>query len=84
MDHDEITARELALLLSSGTGVQVEPGGLHPTTTFDELGVDSLGLLGVITSIERSRKVALPPEAQEVASVQQFLDILNDSLRKAA
>lgn len=84
MDRTDITPEELAKLLAANSGVPVEPDQLNGTTTFDDLGVESLALLGVITSIERSRAIALPTEAQEIESVQEFLNLLNESLRKEA
>lgn len=84
MDRTDITSQELAELLSASSGIQVKVDQLNRTTTFDDLGVESLALLGVITSIERSRAIALPTEAQEIESVQEFLNLLNESLRKEA
>ncbi|CAM3016711.1 acyl carrier protein [Saccharomonospora xinjiangensis] len=82
--HREITAEELGELLSATGGLRIDQSDVDAATTFDELGLDSLALLGVITAIERERGVALPTEAQEARSVREFLAILNDALRKAA
>ncbi|WP_197319851.1 acyl carrier protein [Saccharomonospora sp. NB11] len=80
----DLTMDELCELLSSSSGVPIAPADLEAAATFDDLGLDSLALLGVITAIERNRGVTLPAEAQEVRSVREFLGILNDTLRKAA
>ncbi|WP_019812334.1 acyl carrier protein [Saccharomonospora halophila] len=82
MTDRDVTIEELGELLSSSGGVRIEVDELTAATTFDELGLDSLALLGVITSIERDRGVALPTEAQEARSVRDFLTVLNDALRK--
>ncbi|EHR61242.1 acyl carrier protein [Saccharomonospora cyanea] len=84
MSGPVITMEELGELLSSSSGVRVDTAELTAATTFDDLGLDSLALLGVITAIERNRGVALPAEAQETRSVREFLTILNDTLREAA
>lgn len=78
-----MTADELAALLSGGTGAHVDAATIHVATTFDDIGVDSLGLLGVITAIERGRGIALPDDAQQIESVSEFLAVVNDNLRKA-
>lgn len=77
-----LTMTELADLLASGTGAAVDVGTVDDSTTFDAIGVDSLGLLGVITTIERGRGVALPEDAQQVERVTAFLAMVNDNLRK--
>jgi minimal PKS acyl carrier protein len=82
MNDTEMTAAELAALLAGGTGVRMDPDGIDDATTFDDIGVDSLGLLGVITTIERGRGVALPDDAQQIETISQFLAVVNDSLRK--
>jgi acyl carrier protein len=77
-----LTPDELETLLSAGTGEVVEVGELTDGLTFDELGVDSLALLGVITVIERGREVALPDDAAQIPVVKDFLDTVNDALAK--
>lgn len=84
MSGSDFTMDELCELLSSSSGVRIDPAELGAATTFDDLGLDSLALLGVITAIERNRGVELPAEAQEIRSVQEFLSTLNDTLGKAA
>lgn len=84
MDGHGITMRELGELLSAGSGIAIDAGTLTAATTFDDLGLDSLALLGVVAAIERTRGVVLPAEAQEARSVQDFLTIIDDALRKAA
>lgn len=84
MSGRDITMTELGELLSASSGVRVTAADLAAVLTFDELGLDSLALLGVIASIERDRGVALPTEAQETRSVREFLALLNDSLREGA
>ncbi|WP_245811839.1 acyl carrier protein [Actinophytocola xinjiangensis] len=83
INDTDMTAAELAGLLAA-TGATIDPDGVDDTTTFDSVGVDSLGLLGVITAIERGRGVALPDDAQQIETLTVFLAVVNDSLRKVA
>jgi minimal PKS acyl carrier protein len=78
----KFTLAELAILLTAGTGAQVDPASIDASTTFDDIGVDSLGLLGVVTTIERGRGVVLPDDVQQVEQVTQFVAVVNDNLRK--
>jgi hypothetical protein len=52
-------------------------------TTFEDIGVDSLALLGVIPVLERTRQILLPVDAENIQTVSEFLDVVNDSVRKA-
>jgi acyl carrier protein len=52
-------------------------------TTFEEIGVDSLALIGVIPVLERTRQIVLPANAEDIKSVSDFLDLVNDTVRKA-
>lgn len=82
MNRNDITLADLATLLTTKTGAQVDPDGIDDSTTFADIGVDSLGLLGVITSIEESNGVSLPSEAQQIESVKEFLAVVNDNVRE--
>lgn len=75
-----LTMTELAALLAAGTGAPVDAADIDAATTFDDIGVDSLGLLGVITTIERGRGIALPEDAQQVEGVADFLAMVNGNL----
>ncbi|GLZ42031.1 acyl carrier protein [Actinokineospora sp. NBRC 105648] len=79
---DEVTPIELAALLAKGTGERIELDRLTDELTFDELGVDSLALLGVITVLERDRGVVLPDDAQQITAVREFLGVVNSALAK--
>ncbi|OQO94807.1 acyl carrier protein [Saccharomonospora piscinae] len=84
MTGPDITLEQLRELLATGSGVRIDTRAVTAATTFDDLGLDSLALLGVIATIERARGVLLPSEAQETRSVLGFLSLVNDTLRKAA
>lgn len=78
-----VTLAEFAGILSSSAGVLITPDLVGKGTTFQELGVDSLALLGVIPVLERSRQILLPADAENVETVSEFLDLVNDTVRKA-
>ena len=46
----QLTYQELAALMKSGAGVSVDPSQMEssPGSAFDEYGLDSLGLLGIV------------------------------------
>jgi acyl carrier protein len=78
-----VTLAEFAELLSAGAGVRITPDQLEKTTTFDDLDIDSLALLNVIPMIERSRQIVLPNDVEHIRNVFDFLDQVNDNVRKA-
>jgi acyl carrier protein len=78
-----LTITELVQLLAAGTGAVVDADSIDDSTTFDDIGVDSLGLLGVITTIERGHGVVLPEDSQQVERITEFLSIVNGKSRRA-
>jgi hypothetical protein len=78
-----VTLAEFTELLSAGAGVQITPDLVGEGTTFAEIGVDSLALLGVIPILERTRQILLPVDAENIQTVSDFLDLVNDIARKA-
>ena len=82
-EADSVTLAEFTDLLSAGAGVRITPDLVDKGTTFEELGVDSLALLGVIPVIERTRKILLPADAENIETVSDFLVLVNDIARKA-
>jgi aromatase len=67
------------------SGVAVEPQALRdaPATTFPDLGVDSLGVLGVIAECERFG-IRLGQEAEQCPTPVGLLELVNDRLASAA
>ena len=78
-----VTLDEFSEILSSSAGVRITPYLVGEGTTFKELGVDSLALLGVIPVIERNRQILIPVDAENIETVSEFLDLVNDIVRKA-
>jgi acyl carrier protein len=79
-----VTLAEFTGILSSSAGVRITPDQVAENTTFKELGVDSLALLGAIPIIERTHQVVLPADAENIETVSEFLDLVNDTVQGAA
>jgi acyl carrier protein len=78
-----VTLAEFTDLLSAGAGVRITPDLVGEGTTFEEIGVDSLALIGVIPVLERTRQILLPADAENIKSVSDFLDLVNDTVRES-
>ncbi|HET6189906.1 MAG TPA: acyl carrier protein [Trebonia sp.] len=78
-----VTLVELTEILSSSAGVKITPDQVAESTTFNELGVDSLALLGAIPILERTRQIVLPVDAENIETVSEFLDLVNDTVQGA-
>ncbi|GGR01109.1 MULTISPECIES: acyl carrier protein [Streptomyces] len=83
---DRITVEELAGLLKKAAGVTVPPAELTERADggFDELGVDSLGLLGIVGELENRYGIAMPPDAERCKTPREFLDLVNSTLPTGA
>ncbi|MFF4800595.1 acyl carrier protein [Streptomyces sp. NPDC001351] len=82
---DRITVEELAELMKTSAGVTVTPEelGLH-NPGFDTLGVDSLGLLGIVGELENRYGTPMPADAERSKTPRQFLDLVNSALMTGA
>jgi len=78
-----VTLVELTDILSSSAGVKITPDQVAESTTFNELGVDSLALLGAIPILERTRQIVLPVDAENIETVSEFLDLVNHTVQGA-
>ncbi|MCQ9185636.1 acyl carrier protein [Streptomyces sp. IBSBF 2953] len=82
---DRITVEELAELMKKSAGVTVAPDRLRdPETGFDTLGVDSLGLLGIVGELENRYGTPMPPDAERSKTPREFLDLVNSALMTGA
>ncbi|GGY70547.1 acyl carrier protein [Streptomyces omiyaensis] len=81
-----LTFDELAALMKQAAGVTVDPRELEkaPDAPFGTLGVDSLGLLGIVGELENRYGVALPTDAERSKSPAEFLGLVNGVLQKGA
>ncbi|GAB2993971.1 acyl carrier protein [Streptomyces pseudoechinosporeus] len=79
---EQITVEELSELMKKAAGVTVAPSELQERSDsgFDALGIDSLGLLGVVGELEKRYGTPLPPDAERCKTPRQFLDLVNGAL----
>lgn len=80
-ESTSVTLAELTDILSSSAGVKITPDQVAESTTFKELGVDSLALLGAIPILERTRQIVIPADAENIETVSEFLDLVNDTVQ---
>ncbi|MGW1199818.1 acyl carrier protein [Streptomyces sp. NPDC002536] len=80
---DRLTYEQLAVIVRACTGVQLDAAGLDdPGLELKALGVDSLGLLGVVAELERRYPVLLGREAEQAASPRALHDLVNAQLAR--
>lgn len=76
---------ELAAVVRECTGVSLDEEQLRtPGVLFTDLGVDSLGLLGVVAELERRLAVPLGAEAEQALSPHTLIDLVNSELTEGA
>ncbi|MFI9805102.1 acyl carrier protein [Streptomyces sp. NPDC052301] len=82
----QITVEELAALMKKAAGVTVTPQQLQekPDTGFDVLGIDSLGLLGIVGELENAHGTPMPVDAERCKTPRQFLNLVNSTLMAGA
>lgn len=84
MSHN-LSYPELAALLQARAGVTVPPDDLEkPGAQFDEFGVDSLGLLGVVGELENRHGLKVTSGAESAKTPAEFLELVNGSLSAKA
>lgn len=77
----ELTSTDLATLLKQKAGITVDPLDLdRPGATFEEFGVDSLGVLAVVGELENRHGVQLA-SAELGGPSAEFLKSVNLSLK---
>ncbi|MGP4089799.1 acyl carrier protein [Streptomyces sp. KR55] len=83
---DRITVEELAELMKKAAGITVAPEDLQQqyNSGFDALGIDSLGLLGIVGELENRYGTPMPPDAERSKTPRQFLDLVNSALMTGA
>lgn len=76
-----LTIAELASMMQSCAGVQVDARQLDNTdVTFEELGIDSLGLLGVVAEVENRYGAPLGPDLERTRGPREFVGAVNSQL----
>ncbi|MFE9449895.1 acyl carrier protein [Streptomyces sp. NPDC006739] len=83
---DRITVEELAELMKKAAGITVPAPELQQRcdSGFDTLGIDSLGLLGIVGELENRHGAPMPPDAERCKTPRQFLDLVNSALPAGA
>ncbi|MFF5788022.1 phosphopantetheine-binding protein [Streptomyces sp. NPDC012693] len=78
-----VTFDELATLMKQAAGVNVDARDLEkaPDAPFTTLGLDSLGLLGIVGELENRYGVALPTDAERSKTPSEFLGLVNGALK---
>lgn len=78
-----LTFDELASLMKQAAGVTVDPQELEkaPDAPFSTLGLDSLGLLGIVGELENRYSVSLPNDAERCKTPAEFVALVNNALK---
>ncbi|MDH6124958.1 acyl carrier protein [Kitasatospora sp. GP82] len=80
-----LTHAELAALIKGKAGITVDPLELErPGVTFEEFGVDSLGLLGVVGELENRHGLQITSGAEMSKTPAEFLQAVNTSVKAGA
>ncbi|WP_052852529.1 acyl carrier protein [Streptomyces avicenniae] len=75
----------LAEVITRCAGAHTDAAALRDTRpTFDDLDVDSLGLLGIVAELEKTLGIQLGPDAERCTSPGDLLALANAQLRAAA
>jgi aromatase len=80
------TLAELGEIVRSSTGVDIDMSEVErrPAVTFEELDVDSLGLLSVIASLEKQYGVELGVDVEECETFGHLIGAVEEALGAAA
>lgn len=83
--HSPVTYDELAALMRGRAGLSVEPAQMQssPSTTFEELNLDSLGLLGIVAELENRYGHKIGEDAETCKTPHEFLTNVNAQLAAA-
>ncbi|AZK97257.1 MULTISPECIES: acyl carrier protein [Streptomyces] len=82
---DSLTSGALAELMRKNAGVNVDPETFAgaPDTPFEDYGLDSLGLLGIVATLENQYGRPMPQDAERCRTPREFLALVNDTLLKS-
>ncbi|MFD7324173.1 acyl carrier protein [Streptomyces sp. NPDC059875] len=79
----EVTFDELATLMKQAAGVTVDARELEkaPDAPFSTIGLDSLGLLGIVGELENRYGRSLPTDAERCKTPAEFIGLVNNTLK---
>jgi minimal PKS acyl carrier protein len=82
MSDHPLTVDQLASVITSCAGAYVEAQTLHdqPTATFADLGVDSLGVLGIVTELENRYGIRLGVNTEVYQTPHDLRVLVNTAL----
>ncbi|NEW74483.1 acyl carrier protein [Streptomyces rhizosphaericus] len=82
----QLSYGELATLMKRCAGLTVDPDTMQarPDSTFEEYGLDSLGLLAIVGELENRYGTPIEPGAESCKTPGDFLDVINTSLTSGA
>ncbi|MFJ8199855.1 acyl carrier protein [Streptomyces sp. NPDC096152] len=83
---DRITVEELSALMKKAAGITVGPQELEGRADagFEELGIDSLGLLGIVGELENRHGTPMPADAERCKTPREFLALVNSTFLAGA
>ncbi|WP_327065252.1 acyl carrier protein [Kitasatospora sp. NBC_01250] len=84
--NDPVTFEELASLMKGRAGLSVDAADLErqPDALFEQFGLDSLGLLGIVSELENRYGKPIGNEPESCKTPEDFLALVNDQLTVGA
>lgn len=81
-----VTFEDLASLMKGRAGLSVDPWEMEsrPEANFADYGLDSLGLLGIVSELENKYAVAIGNDPETCKTPHEFLDLVNAQLSTGA
>ncbi len=80
MSREELTERVTKIIAEVQ---KVRPESVAPDSTFEQLGIDSLGAIEILFALENDFDITIPEqEAQKMKSVAQAVEALHELLEK--
>ncbi|MFH8366860.1 acyl carrier protein [Streptomyces sp. NPDC018031] len=82
----QLTHEELAALMKSCAGIAVDPERLRggQDAPLAEFGLDSLGLLAIVSELEQRYGVQIDSRAEACKTPGDFVEVVNESLTVGA
>ncbi|MDH6114993.1 minimal PKS acyl carrier protein [Kitasatospora sp. MAP12-15] len=81
-----VTFEDLASLMKARAGLSVDPWEMesHPESAFVDYGLDSLGLLGIVSELENRFGLSIGNDPETCKTPHEFLDLVNPQLTSGA
>lgn len=57
--------------------IELDPASIHPESTFEELGLDSLDTFDIIFNAEDAFKIKVPNEHVNITTLQDVVNMVN-------